>query len=229
MLPHSQSSSSLLTLSFNQNQTCFSVSTPTGFRVFSCDPLRHLFRRIFPGNGFSHLEMLFQSNILALVGNGSHPQFPLNKLILWDDYRAESFGSLSFRTAIRGVRLRRDRIVVALEFHIYVYNFKDLKLLRQVETYANPKGLCVVSHLADSMVLACPGLHKGEVRVEHDSKKKINYVMAHHSSLACFALTFDGKFLATASTRGTLIRVFDTANGALLQEVCSVLYKITVE
>jgi WD repeat-containing protein 45 len=117
---------------------------------------------------------------------------------------------------------------VALEFHIYVYNFKDLKLLHKVETYANPMGLCAVSQLADSMVLACPGLHKGEVRVEHYAKKKINDVMAHHSSLACFVLTFDGKFLATASTRGTLVRVFNTANGAMLQEVCSVPYKIIV-
>jgi hypothetical protein len=105
----------------------------------------------------------------------------------------------------------------------------DFKVICQVETFANPKGLCVVSQLDDSMVLVCPGLQKGQVRVNHYAKKKINYVWAHDSSLACFGLTIDGKFLATSSTRGTLIRVLDTENGALLQEVCSVPFEVKVE
>ncbi|KAI5399195.1 variant 2, Autophagy- protein 18a [Lathyrus oleraceus] len=211
-------SSSLLSLSFNQDHTCFSASTKTGFRVFSCDPLRQLFRRVFPGVGFSHVEMLHQTNILALVGGGLHPQFPRSSVVIWDDYRCESVGMLSFRSAVRGVRLRQDWIVVVLEFMVFVYRFVDLKVLCQFGTCENPKGLCVVSQLKESMVLVCPGLQRGHVRVEHYPKNKINYIRAHDSRLACLALTIDGKFLATASTKGTLIRVFDTGNGALLQE-----------
>lgn len=87
---------------------------------------------------------------------------------------------------------------------------------------ANPKGHCTVSQLADSMVLVCPGLHRGQVRVEHYAQKKTSFVSAHDSGIACLALTLDGKFLATASTKGTLIRVFDTENATLLQEVGAV-------
>ncbi|KAL5069389.1 hypothetical protein RYX36_020276 [Vicia faba] len=225
MLPQSQPStppspsSSLFSLSFNQDHTCFSASTKTGFRVFSCNPLRQLFRRVFPGDGFSHVEMLHQTNILALVGGGSHPQFPRNSVVIWDDYRCEAVGTLSFRGSVRGVRLRQDRIVVVLEFMVFVYSFGDLKVLCQFGTCENPKGLCVVSQLKDSMVLACLGLQRGHVRVEHYPKNKINYIRAHDSRLGCLALTIDGRFLATASSKGTLIRVFDTRNGALLQEV----------
>ncbi len=39
-----------------------------------------------------------------------------------------------------GVKLRRDKIVVALENKVYVYNFADLQLVHQIETTANPKG-----------------------------------------------------------------------------------------
>ena len=64
---------------------------------------------------------------------------------------------------VRAVRLRRDRIVVALEHKVLVYNFADLKLLHQIETLANVAGLVAVSTAAESTVLACPGLHVGQV------------------------------------------------------------------
>ncbi len=61
------------------------------------------------------------------------------------------------------MRLRRDRIVVALEHKVLTYNFADLKLLHSIETLANTKGLVTLSSSADSTVLACPGLHTGQV------------------------------------------------------------------
>ncbi|TKY61801.1 Autophagy-related protein 18a [Spatholobus suberectus] len=210
---------SLLHLSFNQDQACFAAATDNGFRIYNCDPFRELFRREFDGSGIGHVEMLFRCNILALVGGGSHPQYPPNKVMIWDDHQGRCIGELSFRAAVRGVRLRRDRIVVVVEQKIFVYNFVDLKLVHQIETVANPKGLCAVSQLSDSLVLACPGLHKGQIRIEHYAQKKTKLVSAHDSRIACFALTLDGQLLATASTKGTLIRIFDTDHGTLLQEV----------
>lgn len=117
------------------------------------------------------------------------------------------------------MRLKRDRIVVVLVQKIFVYNFSDLKLLHQIETIANPKGLCAVSHTVGSLVLVCPGLQKGQVRVEHYASKRTKFIMAHDSRIASFALTQDGHLLATCSTKGTLVRVFNTFDGTLLQEL----------
>ena len=44
-----------------------------------------------------------------------------------------------------------------------VYNFADFKLVHQIETLANPKGLVAISSAAESTVLACLGLHTGQV------------------------------------------------------------------
>ncbi|KAK3007856.1 hypothetical protein RJ639_014585, partial [Escallonia herrerae] len=218
--PNSNSHPSLLHLSFNQDYACFAAGTDNGFRIYDCDPYRELFRRDFDqGGGIRIVDMLFRCNILALVGGGPDPQYPPNKVMIWDDHKGECIGELTFRSEVRAVRLRRDRIVVVLEQKIFVYNFADLNLLHQIETVVNPKGLCAVSHASGLFVLVCPGVRKGEVRVENYMSQRTKYIVAHDSGIACFSLTQDGQLLATASTKGTLLRIFNTNDGTLLQEV----------
>ncbi|MBA0554120.1 hypothetical protein Golob_013245 [Gossypium lobatum] len=120
---------------------------------------------------------------------------------------------------MRSVQFWRDRIVVVLEHKIFVYNFTDLKLLHQIETIANTKGLYVVSQGVRSLVLVCLGLQKGLVRIKHYASKRSKFIMAHDSRIACFALSQDGQFPATTSTKGTLVRVYNSVDGSLLQEV----------
>ncbi|XP_071713910.1 autophagy-related protein 18a-like [Rutidosis leptorrhynchoides] len=211
---------SLLHVSFNQDHGCFSCGINHGFRIYNCDPFQEIFRRDFEtGGGIAIVGMLFRCNILALVGGGSEPQYPPNKVMIWDDHKSQCIGELSFRSEVRGVKLRRDRIIVVLEQKIYVYNFTDLKLLHQIETFTNLKGLCEVSQGSGNFVLVCPGLQKGQVRVEHYASKKTKHILAHDSRIACFTLAQDSHIIATASTKGTLIRIFDTHDGTLLQEV----------
>ncbi|XP_008246408.1 PREDICTED: autophagy-related protein 18a-like [Prunus mume] len=210
----------LLHLSFNQDHGCFSVATDVGFRVYNCDPVREIFRREFgPHGGLGMVQMLFRCNVLALVGGGLDPLYSPNKVMIWEDNESRCICELSFRSEVKGVRLRRDRIVVVLVQKVFVYNFTDLKLLHQIETIANPKGLCEVSNVSGHPVLVCPGLQKGQVRIENYVSKRTKFVMAHDSRLACLALTQDGRLLATASNKGTLIRIFNTLDGSLLQEV----------
>ncbi|KAJ4955341.1 hypothetical protein NE237_012124 [Protea cynaroides] len=210
----------LLHLSFNQDHACFAAGTDQGFRIYNCDPFREIFRRDFDhGGGIGVVEMLFLSNIFVIVGGGPDPQYPINKVMIWDDQQSRCIGELSFRSEVRAVRLRRDRIVVVLEQKILVYNIAGLNLLDQIETIANPKGLCAVSQGSGSHILVCPGQLKGQIRVVHYVSKRTNLITAHTSTIACFALTQDGRLLATASSKGTLVRIFSTLDGALIQEV----------
>ncbi|KAG6487762.1 autophagy-related protein 18a-like [Zingiber officinale] len=210
---------SVLHLSFNQDHGCFAVGTDRGFRIYNCDPFREIFRRDFDGRGIGVVEMLFRCNILAVIGGGPNPNYPPTKVMIWDDHQSRCIGELSFRSEVRAVRLRRDKIIVVLDNKIFVYNFADLKLMHQIETVPNPKGLCAVSQQQGSLVLVCPGGQKGQVRVEHYGARRTKFIMAHDSRIACFALSQDGRLIATSSSKGTLIRIFSTIDGTLLQEV----------
>lgn len=72
---------------------------------------------------------------MALVGGGKSPKYQTNKLMLYDDHRVKCIGEMSFRTDVKAVKLKADRIVVVLENKIFVYNFSDLKLLEHIGFY----------------------------------------------------------------------------------------------
>ena len=212
-------SNELLYIGYNQDYQCFAVGTDTGFRIYNTDPFKETFQRDFTTGGIAYIEMLFRCNILALVGGGRNPRYPPNKVMIWDDHQNRCIGELSFRSEVRGVKLRRDRVVVVLEHKIYIYNFADLKLIDHIETYQNSRGLIALSSSSTNTVLVCPGLQKGHLRIELYDQKKTTLIDAHESALACITLNTDGTRVATASDTGTLIRIFDTATGQALQEL----------
>jgi hypothetical protein len=78
--------------------------------------------------------------------------------MIWDDHQNRCIGELSFRSEVKAVKLRRDRVVVVLAYKVYVYNFADLKLIDHIETTNNEKGLCALCPYAQNNVLVCPGL-----------------------------------------------------------------------
>lgn len=214
-----ESSPEVLYATFNQDASCVACGTLSGFRIYSVDGFRETFCRDFHNGGIGKIEMLFKCNILALVGGGPNPRFHPNKVVLWDDHLNRCIGELSFRSEVRGVRLRRDRVVVILMERVYVYNFSDLTLRDHLETSRNPDGICALCPLASANVMACPAVQVGHVQVLLYDSGSSHIIPAHSGRIACLALNSEGTLLATASEKGTLIRIFKTINGELVQEV----------
>jgi hypothetical protein len=117
---------------------------------------------------------------MALVGGGPSPHAPSYRVLIWDDHVQKAIGELSFRQVVLGVKLRRDAIAVALRDRVYVYHLADLSLRDKIYTADNPHGLLSVSSSSSStspvhpnasnnevnMILACPSVTEGHVRVE---------------------------------------------------------------
>jgi WD40 repeat protein len=99
-----------------------------------------------------------------------------------------------------------------------VYNFDKLERTHKFDTIANPRGMVSLSSQND-IVLAFPHTVQGQVVVQLLSKNTSHIISAHNGDIACMTLNRDGTLLATASDKGTLIRIWETATGKKLQEV----------
>jgi WD40 repeat protein len=210
----------MLYISFNQDATCFSCSNDNGFVVYNCDPFTKRFNRISnnnDNNGIRIIEMLFKTNIFVIVGGGKFPKYPINKVIIWDDFQVKCLAELEFKYPITNVKLRKDIILISLFDKSYLYSFSDLKLIKVYNTFNNSSGISSITFY-DNIIIALPDINKGTVLIDNITNHSTISIQAHKNSLAFISLNYDGKLLATASDKGTLIRLWNTITGDLIKE-----------
>lgn len=124
----------------------------------------------------------------------------------------------SYPSAILSVKLNRSRLIICLSTSIYIHGIRDMKLLHSIRHIApNVLGLCTLSlhsHLAFPI-----SAHSGELQIYDAANLKAKHkIHAHESPLAAIDFSSNGMLVATASQKGTVIRVFCVKNGQKVHE-----------
>lgn len=204
--------------SFNQDTTSLAVGGKNGYRIFSLSSVDRMdcIHRGGESPDVYIAERLFSSSLMVLVSRST--PFRMN---IYHFKKSTEICNYSYSSNILAVKLNRQRLIVCLEEALYIHNIKDMKLLKSLlNTPPNPKGLCALSVSLSSSYLAYPGsFTAGEVTLyDALNLNTVTVISAHASHVAAIAFSASGTSLASASERGTVIRVFSVPDGVKLFE-----------
>ncbi|KAM3598186.1 uncharacterized protein V6R79_014688 [Siganus canaliculatus] len=204
--------------SFNQDSTSLALGTKTGYKLFSLTMVEKLdcIHESAETPEVYIVERLFSSSLVVVV-SAAMPQ----RMNIYHFKKGTEICNYSYPSNILSVKLNRQRLVVCLEESIYVHNIKDMKLLKTLlNTPSNPSGLCALSINHSNSYLAYPGSATlGEIVVyDANTLTTVTMIPAHDSPLAALTFNASATKLASASERGTVIRVFSIPEGVRLFE-----------
>ncbi|OCF35222.1 autophagy-like protein 18 Atg18 [Kwoniella heveanensis CBS 569] len=228
----------LLCCNFNQDFSCIAVGHKKGYTILNCDPFGKVHSKNDQG-ATGIVEMLFCTSLVALVGAAdTQPSNSPRKLQIVNTKRQSTICELIFPTSVLAVKMNRKRLIVVLENEIYIYDISTMKLLHTIETGPNPNAVCALSSSSEHSYLAYPSPAPsastaplsnsavpapppapttGDVLLfDTISLSALNVIQAHKTPIAFLALNSTGTMLATASDKGTVVRVFSVPDAKKL-------------
>lgn len=221
----------ILFLGFNQDQTCLAIGTCHGFILFSTESFALLHSEAC--GSVSIVEMLFRTSLVALVGSSG--ACPDRQLTMWNTKERRSICQLQFGAEVHSVKMNHRRLVALLRCKIHILDLKSMKTLHVIDRIAarwvNPalgwlSAASDCGYLATPLVLAgtgqiatagCQGASAPESNetglglitiVDTYTLKSVGVLLAHQSPVQALCLNPTGGLLATASSKGTVIRLF---------------------
>ncbi|TMW42219.1 hypothetical protein DOY81_012701, partial [Sarcophaga bullata] len=192
-----------------------SVLSKNGFRLYTinaCDKIDEIFAKE-NAKQIRIVERLFNTSLVVLV-----TQEKPNCLKMLHFKKKQDICNCVYPSEILCVRMNRFRLIVCLAESIHIHDIRESYI--PIENIApNEYGLCSLSlnsHLAFPICTT-----SGELRIFNQYANKLKTgltIKAHDTALSAMNFSPNGLLLATASERGTVIRVFCVKNGQRVQE-----------
>ena len=152
--------------------------------------------------------MLYSTSLLAFCAANAPRQ-----LALYNTSTKQVIRKLNFSSPLHNIVLSRKILCVVLETWTFAYSTESLTLLASISCKSNPRGLVAVSQRAP--LIALPGSPTtGIVEVHTVSDPRIDSAPmkfhAHKAALSYLVWSSEEyPLLATASLKGTTVRVWD--------------------
>ena len=208
--------SEITAVSMSRDGTSFGISLEHSFSVYSTDPLRRKFMKDFVSYRIAKIAITGDGTLVAFSAASLSREQAIEKVFVWSNQFGEALCQLDFKERVASVALTPHFLLVVLEKSIVVYDIEKRKTQCEMVTAANTHGAGDIVTTEGSLVAVC-GLEPGGVSVNDLTGGARPVVFqAHQHPLSLIRLSPDGSIVATASERGTLIRLFDSVTGSHL-------------
>jgi hypothetical protein len=172
----------------------------------------------------------------------SELQLKANKVIIWDDNKAKVLIELRLKEEVLNLEINNDLLYIITIEKIYIFNFSSLSIIQKIKTHINPSAAFSINTINKSFLLnnlvtnenndlesissynkrnliAYPDLTKGYIRVTNINSNSTILINSHNNIITRIKLNITGDLVATASEKGTVVRLFSTKCGTMLQQL----------
>lgn len=210
----------VLCISFNQDKSCIALGTNYGYKIYNSRNFKKIGEKDLD-MPIARIQMLYRSNLLLLVrGTPENIKTPGNVLIFYDDKANDETGRLELKSNINKLKMRKDLVYIVHENMINVFSLELMQVVKTIETRINPFSIFTCSYDDNRKIIAFPSADRkaGFFTMVNLAKDSPRMIEAHSHDIECLEMSYGGKYIASASKKGTIIRVFKVADGKVLQE-----------
>ena len=208
----------MLYISFNQDNSFFSIGTEEGFLIYQTNPFKGPYEKKM-GAGIGIVEMVDNSNFLALMGGGEIPKYNKNKVVIWDDNENKAIAELKFLTTVLRTKYVKDYLFVICQKKIYIFDFNTYELFDNIDTSNNTRELFATNQTANPLIIAYPASKEENIiTIKNYLTRQPHSFKVQDDSISKISMNSNGTLLASANEHGTIIKIHSCSDGAFLQE-----------
>eukprot|EP00033_Pygsuia_biforma_P003137 GCRY01003444.1.p1 GENE.GCRY01003444.1~~GCRY01003444.1.p1 ORF type:complete len:380 (+),score=85.19 GCRY01003444.1:208-1347(+) len=204
-------------ITLNQTASRLGVGYKKGYKIFDIKRVENDLKLLGDDSSLGSVgkvELHYDRRLLMLSGAGDNIDFGANFLRVYDCQKKACILSFSaFESSILAIKCNEIRLVVVLEKKIFVYD-KQMRQMTVLPT-DNPLGLVSLATAGEQSALVYPAARDSGVILAYDivQQRPLCEINAHENALACVVVNREGTLVASASKKGTLIRVFALPSG----------------
>jgi WD40 repeat protein len=203
-------------LTANAETMC--VSLQNGFATFSDlisgKPTKRI-HRYFDRQQTGDSTTIHNSTIIVCTGVNDQKSFSNKTLCLFDESLGRVVLQAQCTEEIRHIFMIRTMFAVSSRTEVRLYTFDPPMLHSQLRTAPNEYAPCDFVECSESFIVALTGRQPGFVRLVRGvpCERRDFSIPAHNRPISSIRLNASGSLVATSSSYGTVIKIFNTITG----------------
>lgn len=167
----------------------------------------------------SLVEFYEESEILFLVGSGDVPQSSQRVLSIYNYKFNTNLSEIGFEQKIKSVYSNLIRLIIVTDEKIFVLKTENFKCIACVNGFNIIQNVCLSTNIEYCLLAYTNNESRGYVHIfDCFNGNAANVLYCHKSNAAVLSFSCTGKILATASFKGTVVKLFDSVSGEPLQQ-----------
>ena len=160
------------------------------------------------------------SSFIVFIGQQDDEQFNNTKLCVYDNNTHTIIFEDQFNEEIISLKSIQCYFAAATRFTVRVYSFDPIMIIYQFRTVESANAPLDIAEREKSFVVGFSGFQAGTIRIvngDHCFNQDIT-IAAHNHPVSILSFDKTGRFIASASNQGTLIRLFSVESSEKLAE-----------